>query len=152
MKKFFILNSILLFVLLLSSATLAQKVGEDAILGKWLNQDKTGKFEIYKENGKFYGKIYWLKRPVDRKTGKPKTDTYNPDKKLQGRKLMGLVFLTDFVFDGDSYWENGKIYDPNSGSTYKSNMHLESNDVLKVKGYIGFAFLGRTVTWTRVKE
>lgn len=44
-------------------------------------------------------------------------DSKNPDEKLRTRDLLGTVILKNFKFTG-SAWENGTIYDPNTGKTY----------------------------------
>ncbi len=123
--------------------------GADAIVGVWLTQDEDGKIEIYKKEGKYYGKLIWGKELKDA-DGKLKLDKENPDKELRSRTLKGLVLLKGFIYNGDNEWEKGKIYDPQNGKTYNCTMEL-SGDELKVTGYIGFSWIGRTVTWTKVK-
>jgi uncharacterized protein (DUF2147 family) len=123
----------------------------DAALGTWFNEEKDAKIEVYKTTGgKYAGKITWLKDPNDT-GGQPKTDTKNPEKSLQSRKIMGLVFMEGFTFDGKNTWEGGKIYDAKSGKTYNSKMTLKDKNTLDVRGYIGAAWMGmgRTSTWTR---
>lgn len=123
----------------------------DDVLGVWLNEDKDAHVEMFKRNGKIYGKIVWLKEPIDSETGKPKVDKHNPDPALKTRPTMGMELLTGFVFDGDDEWSDGEIYDPKSGKTYDCYMEFDSKDVLKIRGYIGVSLLGRTTYWTRVK-
>ena len=132
----------------------AQDFSADDILGVWLNEDKDAHVQIYKDNGKYFGKIVWLKTPIDEETGKPKLDDKNEDPKLQSRPVMGLLLLKDFVFDGDDEWEDGEIYDPKSGKTYSCYMEFPDEDDktnLKIRGYIGISLLGRTTYWTKVK-
>lgn len=121
----------------------------DAIVGKWMNKDKDAHIQIYKKGDKYYGKLVWLKKPND-DTGKPKTDIKNPDANLQTRSILGLEILNDFNYEDGDY-EDGKIYDPKSGKIYSCIMKLEGNEKLNLRGYIGFAFIGRTDIWTRVK-
>ncbi len=134
-----------------ASCVSAQEYQANDILGVWLNEDKDAHIKIFKEDGKFFGKIIWLKNPIDEETGKPKLDDKNSDPALQSRPIMGLVLLKDFVFDGDNEWEDGKIYDPKKGSNYSCYLELKSNDKLKIRGYIGVSLLGRTTYWTRVE-
>ncbi len=94
-----------------------------------------------------------MKEPIDAATGKPKLDVLNPDVSLQSRPKMGLVLLSNFVFDEDE-WTDGEIYDPKSGKTYSCYMEFEEeNDLntLKIRGYIGVSLVGKTTYWTRVK-
>jgi uncharacterized protein (DUF2147 family) len=127
----------------------AQNVKADDILGIWLNEDQDGKVQIYNEKGKYSGKLVWLKNPLDEKTGKPKLDKENSDSELKKRPLKGVVLMNGFEFKGNGEWENGKIYDPKNGKTYSCYLKLESPERLKVRGYIGFSWVGRTTYWTR---
>jgi len=61
-----------------------------------------------------------------------------------------LTVIKGLKKDGDEY-NSGKILDPKNGKIYKCFITLESKDKLKVRGYIGFALLGRTQYWYRVK-
>ena len=118
-------------------------------IGVWTNQDGKANFEIYPCGDKLCGKIISLKEP--NKDGKPKVDENNPEKKLQNRPLQGLVFLKGFEYDGDNKWDEGTIYDPESGKTYSCYMKMLGKEQLEVKGYIGFSLIGRSQNWTRVK-
>ena len=73
----------------------------------------------------------------------------NPDPKLRSRPIVGLQFMNNFVYAGRNVWDGGKIYDPESGKTYKCKMTLQSTNRLEVHGYVGVSLLGRTVVWTR---
>lgn len=134
---------IIILFLFLVTKTFAQ----NQIVSKWLSEDKEGITEIYEQNGKFYGKITWLKKPNDEK-GRPFTDTENPDKAKRNKPLIGLMILKGFVYKNNQ-WENGTIYDPESGKTYTCTMWLENNNTLKVRGYWGFFY--QTQTWTKTK-
>lgn len=119
---------------------------QQQIVGKWLADDGEGIIEIYKQDNHFYGKITWLKKPNDEK-GKPFTDTENPDKSKRIQPLLGLVILKGFVYKNNQ-WENGTIYDPESGKTYTCTIWI-SDGKLKVRGYWGIFY--QTQTWTKRK-
>jgi len=121
----------------------------DDILGTWLNQEATGKITLYKENGKYFGKLVWLREPNDKVTGHPRTDKENPDTKLKSTALIGLVSMKNFTFDGEDEWSGGTIYDPKNGKTYKCYIQFESPVKLKIRGYVGVSLLGRNTYWTR---
>ncbi len=126
-------------------------VKADDIVGTWYNGEKTSKIQVYRTTGGSYaGKIVWLKEPNDANNN-PRKDVKNPDKKLQGRALMGLVVLTGLDFNGKDQWKSGKIYDPKSGKTYSCKGELENANTLKLRGYIGVSLVGRTDTWVRTK-
>jgi len=131
----------------------AQDVVAKDVLGKWLNEDKDAHIEIFMKGDKFFGKLVWIKDPIDSETGKPKLDKHNPDPELQKRPSLGIELLTNFVFDDDE-WEDGEIYDPKTGKTYSCYMEFPDEDNLnrlKIRGYVGFSLLGKTTYWTKVK-
>jgi uncharacterized protein (DUF2147 family) len=129
----------------------AQK-NQDDITGIWLTAGKEpAKIQIYKAaDNKFYGKIIWLKNPVE-KDGTPRVDANNPDKTKRKNPVNGLQILKGFKFDGDDEWKGGDIYDPESGKTYSSYITLKDKNTLKVRGYVGISLFGRTEVWTRVQ-
>ncbi|MBO0939583.1 DUF2147 domain-containing protein [Fibrella sp. HMF5335] len=144
---------LLLLAFLSSSFTTLTKSAEnpDAVVGTWLNGTKKGHIQIYKQGSKYFGKLVFLTEPNDPATGKPKVDSKNPDAKLRSRALLNLNLMNDFVFDGDSQWEDGKIYNPEDGKTYSCYMKLNNPNTLTVRGYVGIKMLGKSQTWTRIK-
>lgn len=146
MKKFLFLSFAFLFgaIGLASAQTLSP-------LGTWTNSEKKATFEIYKCGDKLCGKIVTLTVPNDPATGKPKTDSQNPNPKLRTRPRLGMVFMQGFEYDEDNKWDDGKIYDPESGKTYSCYMKMLNANSMEVKGYIGFSLIGKSQSWTRVK-
>ena len=139
--------SILAFVTMMVLPAYSQSKADD-IIGVWLTSGKEpAKIQVYKSGEKFYGKIIWLKNPIE--NGKQKVDANNPDKTKHNNPIIGLVMLTGFKFDGDEEWKGGDIYDPESGKTYSSYMYLKDKNTLKVRGYVGISLFGRTEVWTR---
>ena len=146
MKKI-ILSSILLFSIVVLQA---QKAND--VLGTWLTEEKRAKIEIYKEEGKYFGKIVWLMEPNE-ENGEPKLDKENPDPELKKRPILGLNLISGFKWDDDDdEWDKGEIYDPETGNTYSSYMKLEGDNKLNIRGYLGVSWIGRTTTWTRVSK
>jgi uncharacterized protein (DUF2147 family) len=78
-------------------------------------------------------------------------DIKNPDPVKRKNPKIGLNNLLGFTYAGEGKYENGTIYDPENGKTYKCVMMLENDSVLKVRGYIGITMVGRTDVWKRVK-
>ena len=152
MKQIKLIITVLALILFTNNIK-AQAVKADDIIGKWFTENNDAKIEIYKSGDKYYGKIVQLKEPNDKVTGKPKTDTNNPDAKMHSKPLLGMLLMYSFEFDGKKQWENGTIYDAKSGKTYNCYINLESKDKMKVRGYIGKAWmgLGRTTNWVRTK-
>ncbi len=154
MKKL-ITPFLLALLVLLASESKAQAAAE-RIVGYYLAVDDednpNSQVRIFKApNGKYFGEIVWLKEPLNDQ-GKPKVDDKNPDPKLQSRKVMGLRILTDFTYDASrEEWSGGQIYSPKTGKTYKCYLKFEEDGSLKVRGYIGSAWmgLGKTVHWKK---
>jgi len=57
--------------------------------------------------------------------------------------------MTGFTFDNNETWKDGEIYNILSGKTYKAQATLEDANTLKIRGYMGNPFFGKTVTWKR---
>jgi len=141
----------LIFTLTAIFTTITLTGQPNSVEGIWLTKEGQSQIKIFqKPNGKYYGKIVWLEEPYN-DDGTPVLDKENPDEDKRDRKILGLTILKDFEYDeGDERWEDGSIYDPETGKTYKCRMWFDGNkDILKVKGYIGVSFIGRTTEWTR---
>ncbi|MBC9934149.1 DUF2147 domain-containing protein [Chitinophaga qingshengii] len=119
----------------------------NSINGQWLNPEKDGKIEIYESSGKYYGKLVWMKDPLEADGKTPRKDGKNKDAARRGRPLMNQVILTGFKFENGK-WIDGEVYDPKSGKTYNSVMSLKG-EKLEVRGYVGTPLLGRTAVFTR---
>ena len=96
------------------------------------------------------GTIIWLKEPND-EDGNPKRDKDNQDESLRDRPIIGLKLLNGFKPDGDSKtaWDDGTIYNPEDGKTYSSEMALEGDNIMMVKGCVWI--FCKKQTWTRVQ-
>jgi uncharacterized protein (DUF2147 family) len=69
------------------------------------------------------------------------------DKPVVGLEIIRAAKKTD----GKDVWEGGNIVEPSSGTVYKLKMTpVEGGNKLEVRGFIGFALLGRTQTWIRI--
>jgi len=66
-------------------------------------------------------------------------DSNNKDKSLRDRSIVGINLIKGFKFQkGLNEYKGGKIYDPRSGNTYKSNLYLNQDGLLKVEGCLAF--------------
>jgi uncharacterized protein (DUF2147 family) len=149
MKKVTVFFLFMTGLLMTVTPAKGQAISTDDILGFWLNEEKDAKIEITNVNGKYFGKVVWLKEPNET-NGLAKVDDQNPEPSLQNRPIMGLELLKNFVFDEDE-WNSGTIYDPDNGKTYKCTIKKGSSTVLNIRGFIGKEWmgLGRTTVWTR---
>lgn len=138
------------FVLLITFALSGYNYNNaDAILGVWANGTNQGHIQLYKQDGKYYGKIVWLNDPYD-ETGKPMVDRNNPNENARNHSLLGLVMFSAFRYE-DGEWTDGKIYNPEDGKEYKCCMKLKDEKTLTVRGYIGISLFGKTEKFVRVR-
>jgi uncharacterized protein (DUF2147 family) len=122
----------------------------DDIVGVWMNDEKTIKVGIEKIGNKFYGKLVWLEKP-NRPDGSPKLDEFNPDPSLRDVPFMGLRIMKDMEYKGKGIWGGGTLYDPEHGKTYGCKVTLEDYNTAYIRGYIGFALIGKSVRFDRQK-
>jgi uncharacterized protein (DUF2147 family) len=136
---------------LISAWTTAARAADAAAspIGTWLTESGGADVQIADCGSKLCGSIVWIKEPLDAH-GRPKVDSNNPDQALRSRKILGLVILSGFVSAGDNVWQDGLIYNPQDGRTYKCTLTLVDDHTLRVRGYVGISLLGKTQTWTRV--
>ena len=138
---------ILILTLLLSTT---QTPGNDDLTGYWEDEDKESLIHIYKENGKFYGKMIDVYNPYW-EDGRKKIDEYNPKPELRKRPFEGIILLLDLEWNGEEF-VNGKIYNPVNGKTYSCQGKMDGMDTFNLRGYIGFSIIGQTTTWTRKRQ
>lgn len=141
MKNIFL--PILLFII-------SSSINAQTIFGKWNStNEKTGKvdsvIEVYEKDGKAFAKIVEIMNP-ERKNDvckECKGDNKN-------KPILGMNILTGLEKDGDE-WSGGKILDPRNGKIYKCYIKLEDDKKLKIRGYLGFALIGKTAYWERAE-
>lgn len=106
-----------------------QLFAQSQIVGTWLVATKDSKIEIYEQKGVYYGKISWLYDPTAK-------DQYNPNPKLKTRPLLGVVLLSGFKYNPKTkIWEIGNIYNARDGKNYRSEMELQNQNTLLLRGY-----------------
>jgi len=152
-------NKSILFILVVSLFTSFQAFSQskgDRLAGTYYviktDTKSESRIQIYKNSdGKYEGKIIWLKYP-NHPDGTPKYDDKNPNPELRKVKSDQVVLLKNFSYDEkNDEWNGGTIYDPEEGKTYKCKLTFESPTNLKVRGYIGIPALGKTMYWTKEK-
>jgi uncharacterized protein (DUF2147 family) len=128
-------------VLMAAAAVADERV---AVMGRWASDGSI--LEVAESEGSLTMTIVALLDPLYLESddygepGQPKIDRNNPDESLRGQPILGLQLLSDYEFDGK--WQ-GKIYDPESGKVYSSNMRVDDGQLL-MRGYIGAPMFGRT--------
>ncbi len=132
----------------LASAALAQ----DSPVGRWKTVDDATKeiksiVQISEDKGVLSGKI-------------DKILTANKDAvcvectdERKGKPVQGLTIIRNVKKFGEGEkveWGEGDILDPQNGKIYKVRLRLqEGGKKLEVRGFIGFAAMGRSQYWVR---
>jgi uncharacterized protein (DUF2147 family) len=123
----------LVILLLVSSSLKSFAQTADAIVGKWINIPKQNTIiEVYKVKDEYKGKILWTKE-------------HDP------KKPEGFIILDKLRYDnGSKKWKDGKIREPDSGSTYSAEARIMQDGTLTVFGYMGIKLLGSTKIFKRI--
>jgi uncharacterized protein (DUF2147 family) len=117
------------------------------VYGQWLTENRRGVIEFFPCADKLCGKLVWMIEPV--RDGKPAIDDQNPKRELRQQPLCGLTLLGDFRETEPRHWEDGWIYNPDNGKRYHATITLESENQLRLRGYIGIPLFGESQHWTR---
>jgi uncharacterized protein (DUF2147 family) len=141
--------------LLILSANPAQADNGSGLVGDWVLPDGSAIIRITasEQDERLTGRVISLLRPefsvVDGygQPGRSRQDIKNGDRSARSRPVIGMEIARKLQFDGE-FWR-GEIYDPGSGNSYRCYISLVGDDFAKVRGYIGFSLLGRTMHWQR---
>jgi uncharacterized protein (DUF2147 family) len=120
-------------------------------VGLWKNiDDKSGKpnalIRITESGGEYSGRIEKLFREAG-EVQDPVCEKCSGD--LKNKQVVGLTMLTGIKQAGDSF-EGGQILDPDNGQSYKCKLTVaDGGKTLKVRGYIGVPWIGRSQQWVR---
>ncbi len=126
---------------------LSFSVQSQGIFGKWKTvDDETGAnksiVEIYKRNGKVFGKVIEILKPFDEKTL-----CQNCEGDYKDKPILGFEIIKDLEKDGE-YYKHGTIFDAENGKEYRCRIKLDKETgKLQVRGYIAFLYL--TQYWIR---
>lgn len=78
-----------------------------------------------------------------------------PQEEVTGdQRIVGRELLSGFEADleNGAKWNNGRIFNPKNGRTYKSTLTLADEDTLKLRAYVGIPIFGRNLTLRRVPQ
>jgi len=102
--------------------------------GIWIDDKGRGGVEIKDCGANLCGHVVWAKDEADNGKG-------------CGKQIIG-----DVEPQGRGLWDNGWIYDPDSGKRYDVELKLLDEKRLRVKGYAGAKFFSRSMIWTRAPD
>ncbi|MGY4384165.1 uncharacterized protein (DUF2147 family) [Pedobacter sp. UYP24] len=125
----------------------------DRIVGRWMSKEKNLMVDVYKADNIYKAKIIWFSDSDDPSHPMAtRTDSKNTDIDLQSRKILGMQVLRSLNYASSSNtWENGIIYDADSGREWSAYAYFTPEGTLKVKGYWKFKFICKSLEFNGVK-
>lgn len=138
MIRFIAISLMLYFFAINANAQMA-----DDIIGKYHLPNHI-EVEIFKQNGKYFGKIIKLHNYKDGQ----KKDINNPDKLKRGDDLLEKVIIENLEFDSkEKQWKNGTIYSPEKGLVLDIKITAIRNNEIEVVG--SKYFFRKTLIWLK---
>ena len=117
--------------------------------GTWVSEDGGLKVRISDcGRNRICGTVVWLGEPIDRTTGKPKTDKRNPNPSKRSRPLIGLR-VASLKASGPNHW-SGRIYNADDGHIYQAHLLVKDDSTLRLQGCV-LDVLCRGHTWKRTE-
>ncbi len=123
---------------------------ENTPVGTWKTiDDETGKpksiVKITDEGGELKATVIQVLQSEDG----PHPICKNCDGERKDKPVEGMNIMWGVHKDGD-IWDGGKILNPHDGKIYKVKLQPSADGTkMTVRGYIGFALLGKTQVWER---
>lgn len=119
------------------------KLPAESIVGEWVTENEDGRVRFVKHgDGTYRGIVTWGARP--------RRDRFNKNPKLRQRPIVGIVLMWHLVYRDGAY-EDGYVYNPEDGATYRVKAWIVGPDSLELRGYMGISLLGQTQTWKRYR-
>jgi uncharacterized protein (DUF2147 family) len=110
------------------------------ISGRWLTQGGDGVIQIARCGAGYCGRIVGM------------SQTHGPDGSIlrdnQGRPKCGLTILRVSAGSDAGKW-NGHITNPDDGKVYDSELSVDPQGRLHLRGYVLTPLLGQTQIWTK---
>lgn len=123
----------------------ASAAPQDAF-GVWLTANREAAIEVQPCGAKACGRLVWY---LEKRSGPDAgLDSKNPSPEQRSRRLCGITMLGGFMPTATG-WQDGWVYDPESGNTYSGTMEPDGPDRLRLRGYVGIPLFGRTEVWSR---
>lgn len=114
--------------------------------GVWMKPGGKAAVELFTcEGDRLCGRLMWANPKVypDGQT----RDIRNPDAELSKRDLCGATIIWGLERDGPRVWEDGWVYDPSTGRTYRAKLTVKGPETLRVRGFKFISLLGKSQEW-----
>ena len=130
---------------ILAASTLAALAVDP--IGTWLSEEGAVSVAVTPcgAGGALCASIAALTQPTDPTTGRPKTDTHNPDASKHQRPLIGVQVLFDMRPQGPDKWAD-RLYNIDDGNTYDAALSLDGANTLKIEACVFLICKTRTLT------
>ena len=136
------IKSTIFLLVFFASLTFAQKA--DDLIGKYRLPNKLD-VEIFKDNGKYFGKIVALN---GYEAGQTK-DVKNPEKDKRNTQLIGMLILKDLEYNQkEKEWINGNMYGPEKGMIFNLKVTEMRKGEIEVVG--SKYFFWKTLVWKKI--
>jgi uncharacterized protein (DUF2147 family) len=138
-------RAIALAVAILAASTLATFAVDP--IGTWLSEEGAMSVTVTPcgAGGALCASIAALTQPTDPTTGRPKTDTHNPDASKRNSPLVRVHVLFDMRPQGANKWA-GRLYNIEDDNTYDATLSLDGPNTLKIEGCVFVICKTRTLT------
>jgi uncharacterized protein (DUF2147 family) len=110
-------------------------------VGLWLTAKQDTAVRIDRCGDALCGRIAWIHPDEEQVTPK-------------GEPLCGQKVLWGFKHSSvePELWHGGHIYRADKDKKYSGRIRVEDTDTIKLRGYVGLPFLGKTYKLSRVRE
>ena len=131
---------------ILLAATVSAAAQATDPVGEWLVKEGTARIKVVScpqapgQPATLWG-VIWAEV-------KPGVDDKNPDPAMRNRPMLGVPILINMKQSQTNRWD-GKIYDATRGSIFDSNISVNRQDMLEVRGCVAGIFCGGE-DWKRV--
>ncbi|MGL5164932.1 MAG: DUF2147 domain-containing protein [Afipia sp.] len=126
----------------------AARANEDAApIGLWLTEKGDARIQVSQCGSALCGKVVWLREAIDPATGRPQTDSKNPNSSLASRPMIGVQLFIGMEPAGPGRWA-GRIYNADDGGVYDSKIAWMGPNTLRVEGCLGAICGGEN--WSKV--
>lgn len=122
----------LLLCLVVTTAGQSTDTSADRILGRWLFPKKQTCVEIYRENGRYFGRMAAISASCANDYG----------------NINNQVVLTNLSYAGNE-WKGGTMIHPSSGSKFDVEMRMTNANTLVATVYKGVRFISKELVLTR---
>jgi uncharacterized protein (DUF2147 family) len=142
MKRFKFAGALAALAFAAAMPVAALAAAEDAI-GTWKDTETGGITQVYNCGAGICIKVVTPSK--DRAV-----DSNNPDPKLKGRSMAGVVIMNGAAKDTADRWK-GQVYNSEDGKTYTGYLEVKGKNEVKLEGCILGGLVCKSHVWKRTQ-